>query len=410
MTGSVEVFVARQPILDAGQRLVAYELLFRGGASASQAQVEDGSQATAQVAIDSLLAMGLDTIVGRHRAFINVDLEMLASEAIEVLPRDRFVLEVLETVPPWARERCVELRARGFEIALDDFVLDDERDSLVDIADYVKVDLMMTRRLGLGDLVRSLRRSEARLLAEKVEDFSDFDFCRDLGFELFQGYFFSRPKTISGRGVDVERTGLLRAFRAVSDDRPASEVVDVLKQNAKLGLQVLRIANSVALGSVQRISSLEHAVMYVGRQHLRRWILLLLYSNRNGLDLANPAIEIAAIRGRLMELLLPLVPAAVALDDEVRDSAFLVGLLSLGGAAIGVELDPLLDELEAHPEIRAALQNRSGLIGLLIGIVERLETARFASLGDSLEQAGLTIDSVAHAQREAFSWYRGFSK
>ena len=403
-----DVFVARQPILDGSRKLVAYELLFRSSASAQGAEVADGSQATAQVAIDTLLSLGLNTVVGRHRAFINADLEMLASEAIEVLPTDRFVLEVLETVPAWARERCAELRDRGFEIALDDFVVGDDRERLADLVDYIKVDLMLTREQGLGQLVGDLRRFDARLLAEKVEDTNDFDFCRELGFDLYQGYFFARPTTVSGRGLDVERAGLIRSFRAVSDDRSVDEVADVLKQNAKLGLQILRIANSAGLGSVQKISSFEHAIMYIGRQHLRRWLLLLLYSSRSGLELGNPAIEIAAIRGRMLELLCPLAPTSAGLDDEAHDGAFLAGLLSLSESALGLELTELMDELGVHAAVRAGVLSREGLIGSLIDAVEHLERGRFDELCESLERAGLSMEQIGHAQMEAFDWFRGF--
>ena len=403
---SSEIFVARQPILDRHRRVVAYELLFRDSANAAVANVEEGSLATARVAIDSILSMGISTLLGPHQGFLNVDLEMLASEAIEALPHERFVLEVLETVPPWALERCDELRARGYQIALDDFVPGDARHELLGSADYVKVDLTLTSRDALPLLVEALQAQGVRLLAEKVETHEEFDECMAMGFELFQGYFFAKPTTFSGKSLDLQRSALLAVFRAVSTDQPTGEIEQAFKRDARLGIQLLRIANSAALGAIGKITSFEHAIMYVGRKQLRRWILLMLYASGSGDLTLSPAIEVAAVRGRLLELLVPLVPSESAIDPEARDAAFLAGMLSVGGAILGVDPGAMIDELGVQSIVGAAVLERKGPLGSLLRISEAIEAGRFDDLGERLEAVGLSSIQLKHALSEAYAWYR----
>jgi EAL and modified HD-GYP domain-containing signal transduction protein len=402
---SGRAFVARQPILDRRRRLQAYELLFRSCADATAADVFDSSQATACVAVDAFLSMGLSTVLGPHKGFLNVDLEMLASEAIEALPSSRIVLEILETVPPWALERCKELRRRGFELALDDYVPGDDRSALLDSVDFVKVDLMETGRAALPALVRELRGHDVSLLAEKVETSEEFEECIRLGFDLSQGYFFAKPTTLSGRRLDPERSALLGVFRALSEERPNAEIGDIIKRHARLGVQLLRIANSAALGSVQEITNLEHAIMYVGRLPLRRWVLLMLYASGGADASVNPVLELAAIRGRLLELLAPhssLQQSASATNDQ----AFLAGVLSLGDAILDAKLAEILDELRIDSEIRSAVLERSGELGRLLQVAEHLEADRFDELSELLTSTGLSMDQVADSLHQAFAWYR----
>ena len=405
---SDRIFVARQPILDARSNVVAYELLFRDSDAAGVANAPDPSIATARVAIDSVLSMGISTLLGPHLGFLNVDLELLASEAIQALPRDRFVLEILESVPSWALDRCIELRERGFRLALDDYVPGDDRRALLKSADYVKVDLTLTDPDDLPHLTEALRAQGTCLLAEKVETREEFERCAGLGFELFQGYYFAKPTTLAGKKLAVAEQGLINAFRALSENRPVTELEEIFKREASLGVQLLRIANSAALGAAQKVSSFEHAIMYVGSKSLRRWVLLMLYAAGGDTRLANPAVEVAVVRGRILELLAPMAAAGES-DPATREGAFLAGMLSLGDAIMHRDRSELVAELGVDAEIASAILDRDGMLGELLRVCEALETGRFDQLARLLDGLGLAPDHLAHAQREAYAWFRELS-
>lgn len=195
-----EVFLGRQPILDRERQVVAYELLFRSSANASTADITDDTLATAQVVTHAFYDFGIHTVVGRSMAFVNLDAGSLMSAMIETLPRDRVVLELLETMDIDRRivRRCRELKAKGYHLALDDFFRYDESyEPLLEVVDIVKIDMLLLDPESLSELVRLLKPWHRKLLAEKVESRQRARQCLALGFEFFQGFFFGRPSILA---------------------------------------------------------------------------------------------------------------------------------------------------------------------------------------------------------------------
>lgn len=199
MNSRNDVFLARQPILDRRRQLVAYELLFRDDGS-GEARITDDARATAQLIARAFRQLGLNGVIGRSTGFVNVDAEMLMSARVEALPRDRVVLELLETVSIDCSvvERCAELKHLGFRLALDDLcAVTDEMEPLLDIVDIVKIDVLQVDPESLAGLVKRLRLHPAKLLAEKVDTLERARQCAALGFDFFQGYFFARPSLLA---------------------------------------------------------------------------------------------------------------------------------------------------------------------------------------------------------------------
>jgi c-di-GMP-related signal transduction protein len=199
MSSRNDVFLARQPIIDRSRHVVAYELLFREDES-GEARITDDARATAQLIRRAFRQVGLNSVIGGCAGFVNVDAEMLMSPRVEALPRDRVVLELLETVSVDCAivERCAELKHLGFRLALDDVcALGEELEPLLDIVEIVKIDVLQVAPAALGELVRRLRLHPAKLLAEKVDTLERARQCDALGFDLFQGYFFARPTLVT---------------------------------------------------------------------------------------------------------------------------------------------------------------------------------------------------------------------
>ncbi|MCK9987691.1 MAG: hypothetical protein AzoDbin1_04163 [Azoarcus sp.] len=193
-----DVFLARQPIFDRQRKVAAYELLFREDES-GEARVTDDARATAQVIAHAFGRMGLNSVIGGSAGFVNVDAEMLMSGRVERLPRDRVLLELLETVTIDCAvvERCSTLKHLGYRLALDDVCsVSREMEPLLDIVDVVKIDILQLEPEALELLVRRLRLHPAKLLAEKVDTLERARRCVELGFDLFQGYFFARPSLL----------------------------------------------------------------------------------------------------------------------------------------------------------------------------------------------------------------------
>ncbi|WP_319239867.1 EAL domain-containing protein [uncultured Propionivibrio sp.] len=406
---SPQVFLGRQPILGREQQLLAYELLFRNGiiATGNNAEVLDATQATSTVIANAFAELSIGDSLGPYRAYINVDEDFLFSDLIEALPPQLVVLEILETILPTPEviERCRDLHGKGFTIALDDVIdVTPAFLPLVAHADIIKVDLLGTPAERLAPLVAQLKQHGKKLLAEKVETAEQLALCRQLGFDYFQGYFFAKPTIISGRKLNPSQVILLKLLALVMQDADTTEIENAFKLEPGLTVNMLRLTNSVGCGLSTRVTSLRHAITILGRRQIQRWLQLLVYTNpqSGAAKTTSPLLQLAATRGRLMELLAEHVQAK---DREFSDQAFMVGIMSLMPALLGMAIAEILAQLPVAPRVSDALINGGGTLGLLLQLVEATEQLDAAVLEQALERLpSIRPQQLETSLAEAFAW------
>ena len=400
-------FLGRQPILDRQQNIFGYELLFRS-ADVTVANVTDYSTASASVIINALADFGFREILGRHRGFINIDAEILMSDMLELLPKEQVVLELLETVDVNAAvvERCRDLKSKGFMLALDDHVYAPACEPLYGIVDIIKVDLLLPALPSFPELVGKLKRLPPVLLAEKVEGFEQFRQCHRLGFGLFQGFFFAHPVVLKKKRIDPAGATLLRLLQQLLDDAEIGEIEETFKQNPNLVYNLLRLVNSVSTGLREKIGTLRHALSILGRRQLVRWVQLAMFACGNARRGGNALLEMAAQRGRFMEIL---VQRHLA-ENRKRDypeRAFMSGVLSLAGVLFEVPMEEVVCHLNLTDDVRQALLDRTGELGRLIRLTELLEQIDFAAALPQLGQIGISEEQLLLIQLEAINWTHG---
>ena len=407
---SDEFFLARQPILGRDQHLVAFELLFRAAGEHEDARLTDGAAATAAV-ISHASQLGLEQVVGEQLAFVNVDEVVLMSDFVRFLPPRKVILEILETVKPTEQllARVAELKQLGFKFALDDVVdHTEEVDKLLSLVDVVKIDLKGVHGQALAPLAASLRAASKKLLAEKVETVEEFNFCLELGFEYFQGYYFARPVILSGRKIAPSEMVILHLLELLNAGADASAIETAVKRDALTSLNLLRLVNSRAAGSGRRIESVSEAVTKLGRKQLRRWLQILLYTTPGSpVELNSPLLQLATTRGKLLELM----SLHVHPDNVVcAERAFTVGIMSLADALFSMPMADILENVELADDVRAALLHREGTFGAMLDVVERLEKADTGrQFTAALRRLGLTSKQVREIELEAFDWVRGLA-
>jgi EAL and modified HD-GYP domain-containing signal transduction protein len=405
---SDEFFLARQPILGRDQKLVAFELLFRAAPEHEDAQLTDYAAATATV-ISHVSQLGMEQVVGEQLAFVNVDEVVLMSDFVRFLPPDRVILEILETVQPTEEvmARVRELKELGFKFALDDVIGHSEQVSkLIDLVDVIKIDLQGISRDELGCLVQSLRGSRQKLLAEKVETVEEFRLCMELGFEYFQGYYFARPAILSGKKISPSELVVLRLLELIGSDADNATIEAAVKRDALLSLNLLRLVNSRAAGPGRHIESVSQALVQLGRSQLQRWLQILLYSAPDGrVELDSPLLQMATTRGRLLELMSQTLRPG---DVPGAETAFTVGIMSLMDALLSIPMAAILDRVDVSQDVRAALLDRVGDYGAMLGVAEELEGAQCGrSLALALGKLGLSVKQIRDIELAAFDWVRG---
>lgn len=368
--------LGRQPILNRKGELVAYELLFRSSTH-NAARVDDDFHASAHVIQTAFSQFGLEQVLGTRLGFINVSADLLMSDVLELLPCQQIVLEILETVTitPEIVSRCKELAAKGFKLAVDDIVSpDQEQLALLPYVQYVKIDVLAVSETQLAELARSFIRHPVKLLAEKVDSQAQRDYCLKLGFDLFQGYYFAKPTILSGQKPKPSQMALLKLLGLVNQDAETTELETAFKQSPDLTVNLLKLVNSVAFGATSKVGSVGRALALLGRQQLKRWIHLLAFThNSNSLSGMDPLAQMAAVRGKLMELS---AQAHYPTDRDLPEKAFMVGMLSLLDALFHQPLPELIESLNLTDDVRAALLEGSGTLGRLLAMAQALEFNR----------------------------------
>jgi len=400
-----EIFVGRQPIVDRRQKLIAFELLFRAGHTAT-GMVNDDMRATASVIANSFGEIGLDKVLDGHRAFINFSRQMLMSDLVDILPPDKVVLEILETVDVGDQEileRLFELKQRGFKLALDDVITaGPDLNAVRGVVDIIKLDLQRIAPATLPALVMQFKLWPVRVLAEKIDSQEQGQRCLELGIDMFQGYYFARPEIISGRRLDPARAALLRLLAMVLSDASDLQIEAELKRHPQLIFNLLCIVNSVAYGTGKKVTSLRDCLVILGRRHLQRWIQLLLYAGPDKDMAGNALLHTAATRARLMETL---TQCATRPNGEAQDRAFMVGILSLLDVLWQIPMTDIVKQLPIEPRVAEALTSRCGWEGKLLSLIESKEANDVEAVESAFRGLqGITLKDLIQADFEAMIW------
>lgn len=394
------VYIGRQPIYNCDLKVTAYELLYRDS-EANFADGVDGEMMTTQVIINAFLDIGIDELVGEHIAFINIPRGYIIGEQTHSLPKDRVVLEVLEDVE--VDDKVVlgvqNLVDQGYNIALDDFIYHDTVQPLVKLANIIKIDLMALDRAKLDQYVKRLKSQDVKLLAEKVETKEEFDYCKLLGFDYYQGYFFSKPQIVMGAKLAPNRVAVLQLITKLYEPEVTyGEIEKVISQDATLGYKLLRILNSAAYSLSRKIDSMQHALAILGIKNIRNWVSMIAFAGVD--DKPNELFQVSMIRAKMCELLGKEVGA-----KEI-DSYFTAGLFSNLDALMDIELSELVAPLPLSTDIKTALLGYEGRLGAVLKCVLAYEKGEWSQV--KLEK--LQACHVKTAYVEAVQWAREMNK
>jgi c-di-GMP phosphodiesterase len=354
----MDVFVARQPIFDRTEALVGYELLYRNTAASTIAAGAAAETMCTDTVIHAFLDIGLDKLTDGRLAFINCTRDFLLNGQVELLPADKVIVEVLETVGHDAPvvDVCQRLKQHGYRLALDDYVDDVAYDAVLHSAKIIKLDVLYHEPAELKRIMTRLARFKLQWVAECVENKAMHDLCTELGFDYFQGYHYSRPELVSRKEIEVAHAGMLHLLNLLRD--PETEDVEVergFRSDPALTYKLLRIVNSAAVGG-RGIESINFAIRMIGRQMLYRWLALLMVSSMvTGNGVNDELVYGALLRARLCELVAEASP-------EVRNSQalFMTGLFSMLDVLFRMPMRDVLDRVNVSDEIRAAVMEGTG--------------------------------------------------
>ncbi len=410
-----KIYIGRQPILDRKNRLVAFELLPRltreRRASPVRSETSDDGAAdalstSAELVMDGMAGFGMQQILGTVLGYLNIDQQFLMSDFVSTLPHEHVVLQLRDSIrfDDQVIERCKALKAEGYRLALGDISkLNGDMLKMLPMVEVVKVDVTATDRSKLRPLVKILRRWPVTLIAEKVETPERARDCADIGFDCFQGYYFAKPEVLSGRRTRPAKVELTRLLALVLRDADVRQLENAMKVQPNITYNLLRIVNSVAYGLRVKIGSVRQAILLLGRAQLRRWLLLMMYAaERSDANAQSALLQLAATRGRLMEIL---AMKDKSTDEEYHERAFMCDILSLLDVVLELPMGNAVGQLTLDDSVKEALLARTGRLGELLKLVEKKELDDPDELSVALEYLSfVTLEELVSSDAEAAIW------
>ncbi|WP_420473831.1 EAL and HDOD domain-containing protein [Noviherbaspirillum sp. ST9] len=400
-----DFFMARRPVLDREQHLVAHELMFFSDDRPAPDVSDTAEQPASTTVIGDVYQHGMGRVIGDLMGILYVDPQTIMSNVFDFLPPEKLVLEIAEVheVTPALLERLAELNQKGFHFALVDNGGAVDLSGLLPFVEGVRIDVTGKSESDLARLCAAYAPLGKQLLAEKVDTHEQFQTCHKLGFDYFQGYYFTLPVFAEGRKLAPSNLAITSVLALIVSDADNSVIEDRIKGNVSLGLNLLRLANTPAF-STHRIDSLRQALMVLGRNQLQRWLQVMLYAD-NGAHggISMPLLDLATTRGRLMELLAQKLKPG---NRGIADTSFTVGIMSLMDSLFGMPMEKILEQIPVVEEVSDALLHRQGYYGQLLRLVEYTEwhAKVDAPLLQAIGELRLTHNDIYLLQLAAFEW------
>jgi len=355
-TGS-QILMARQPIFDRTQRVVAYELLYRNEDDSENALFRD-SGATSEVILNTYTSISDQGSLKRVPAFINLTRDLLVSDDFPELPRKNIVLEILEDIKV-DREVIIavhRLVKAGYRVALDDFEYKPEYIPLLKMAQIVKVDVKELSMEQVAEQVELLKPYKVTLLAEKIETVEVLEQCNKLGFKLFQGHFLSKPQVVKGKKVDPNQAALFELVQELQNPNTTPERLEnLIIRDPVLTYKLLRIVNSAAYALVRKVESLTEAIVMLGMAQIRKWATLIALTNQAGKP--EEICRNLLVRGRMCEEI------ATKSGYTNGGSFFMVGMMSNLHVLLDIDQKTMLEQVPLGEDIKDAIALHEGDMG-----------------------------------------------
>lgn len=370
------VYLGRQPILDSKGDLVAYETLYRDSAKASH--ISNDRFASASVISNILNKFGTSALLGNRRAFIKIDEKFLLHDIIFSIPKEFFIFCLFEDVKMSERvvERLQQLHAKGFILAINDIYLNPdnlkEYSPVYKELSYIKVNIDKDINPEMKEMISEIKAHDIKVVGAKIEDNSHYELAKEIGCEMFQGYFFAKPNIVENAKYEPSQLNVLKLYNMLISDTNIDEITSEFENNYEITVQLLRYINSCLFHFRSRISSVHHILTLVGRQPLAQWLMLMIYSKSvSKTSKHSPLMLMVKNRTELMENILRAVNPDV--KSNALGEAYFVGVLSLIDTLFSVKLERILAELNISDEVTNALLKDEGILGEIYALVRDIE-------------------------------------
>lgn len=397
----MDVYVARQPIFDRNMNVFGYELLYRGSMN-NFFEGKDDDKATAELINNAFFTMHIHELTDNTKAFVNFSQKMLIEEIPFLLPADSMVVEVLEGVEinEDLIEACRKLRESGYIIALDGFSINESYLPLLEIAHIVKIEFTAVNFAKQRELIKQYR-NRIKFLAEKVESREELKLAMEMGYDYFQGYFFSKPVIMKGKEIESLNVNLIKILRELNKSEPEYQLIaDIIETDLGLSYKLLKLANSAFFGTRNKIFSIKQALVQLGIAEIRKWIYLMILKDIQTIE-NRELIKTSFIRAKFMELL-----AKEAGKNDRKLEYFMTGMFSSIDVLLNKDMNIIVDEISLSDDVKVALLGESNDIKKILDMVINYESLKWNLFEVNKTTFGISQEKFMSLYLKALMWAR----
>ncbi len=396
----IETMLARQAIFDKNLKVIAYELLYRKG-DTENANVDDGNKATADVLTTALAITGVEKLSSGKKLFVNFTKDLIMEQVPTMMSPKHMVVEILEDVEPDEEfiKVCMDLKKKGFQIALDDFVQDEAYEEIADIVDIIKVDFIKNNPEQRRIIYNKYKDKKVMMLAEKIETLEEFEEAKSMGYTAFQGFFFEKPSIVQGKDIVALPDSYIKILNELQGDNPEyNKIAKIVESDISISYKLLRLINSPAFYTNHKIESIQHALVLLGFSEIQKWISLLLLRDV-GKNKPNEVLRVSLIRAKMGENLAGVFGMAAR-----KRSVFLMGMFSMADVLTGQQLAHVLEELPLEDDVKGAILGENNSLHTILQFIFLYEKADWDTMLELARKKNIPTYMVSDAYMDAVKW------
>lgn len=402
----MDALFAKQPIFDSKSNIMAYELLYR---NESENSMVSNWEMTIDVVTNALINFGFNDLSEKQRVFINFDEKLLMGDLINLLDPKMIVVELLETIEPSSKliDRINYLKELGYVIALDDYLISYPHESLVELSDIIKVDFLGNNANDIVKIAQRFSNSNKLLLAEKVENELVYDYARKLGYELFQGFYFSRPQVHRGNFINSNQSNCLKIMHKLStykDDADVNfiEIARIIERDPALTYKIIKLANAKRANLYKKINTVKTAITLLGYNELRKWIHILFLQENATRKSSLTTFDREVLKNTIFRTFF--IEKIFASNPKIKayvGESVLSAIIDFFDIMYDIPLDDVLSNLDVSESIKSALLYGQGYIGDMLRLIKSYEAGSWEELDRICSKLNINIGFLGRNYEEA---------
>ena len=400
----MDVFVARQPFFNKEEEIVGYELLYRKDFTNVYPYI-DGDQATAEVIINSFFNIGLERLTEGKMGCIHFTEKLLKQKLPTLFNPSEIVIKINQTVEASSELVTIvkELKEQDYIIMVNGCIFQDDNPislELLSLVDMIKVDFRKKRTYQQEFIEKISSGFNVKLLAEKIETLDAYNEAKKRGYELFQGYLFSKPQIESTYEIPTIFSSyrLIQNMSFVGFDE--EELAHLIEKDLSLSLKLLKLIQISSVHEENKICSIREGISLLGVNKIKKWAYIL--SSREPLEmktqLSERLVRITLIRAKLCETI------ARQLGYEQSASYYMTGLISTMNQIVGPSMVDILEELPLNEDIQNALQGKENQLKDVLDLVEAVEQTEWKKMADKCRKLNLHVRELFRIYAESSNW------